>query len=81
MIAILNLGPAPGNRRRGCKSQALSLLGPHLYQVKINHSPVAIFTHTRSEPLSALLAKASAAALEHEHNRKHHQQASLPSAS
>jgi len=74
MIAILNLGPAPGNRRRGCKSQPLNLLGPHLYQIKINHTPVAIFTHTRSEPLSVLLLKASAATLEHEHQ----QQASLP---
>lgn len=69
MIAILNLGPAPGNRRRGCKTQPLNLLGPHLYQVKINHAPVAIFTHTRSEPLSVLLLKASAAALEHEYKQ------------
>ena len=69
MIAILNLGPAPGNRRRGCKSQPINLLGPHLYQIKINRTPVAIVTHTRSEPLSVLLAKASAAALEHEHRQ------------
>lgn len=74
MIAILNLGPAPGNRRRGCKTQPLNLLGPHLYQVKINHTPVAIFTHTRSEPLSVLLLKAAHAALKHENQ----QQASLP---
>lgn len=66
MIAILNLGPAPGNRRRGCKSEPISALGPHLYQIKINHTPVAIFTHTRSEPLSILLLKASSAARDHE---------------
>lgn len=77
MIAILNLGPAPGNRRRGCKSQPLNLLGPHLYQIKINHTPVAIFTHTRSEPLFVLLLKASAAAIEHEYK----QQATLSAAS
>lgn len=62
MIALVNLGPAPGNRRRGCKTQPLNPLGPHLYHLKINHTPVAIVTHTRSEPLSTLLEKAADAA-------------------
>lgn len=64
MIAILNLGPAPGNRRRGSPSQPLNPLGLYLYQIKINHQPVAMFTHTRSETLHTCLLKAAAAALQ-----------------
>ena len=65
MIAILNLGPAPGNKRRGCRTQAIDPLGPHVYQIKINHQPVTTFIHTRSETLHTCLIKAAAAAINH----------------
>lgn len=61
MIAIVNLGPAPGNKRRGCaKDQPRDPLGPHLYQIKINSGPpLAVFTHSRGDSLSTCLRKAA----------------------
>ena len=59
MIAIINIGPAPGNKRRGAPSQPIDPLGPHLYQVKINAQPKAVFTHTRGDSLETCLRKAA----------------------
>jgi len=60
MIAIVNLGPAPGNKcKRDGATQAKDPLGPHLYQVKINHQPKAVFTHNRGESLATCLRKAA----------------------
>lgn len=63
MIAIVNIGPAPGNRRRGsAKDQPQDPLGPHLYQLRINSHVVAAFTHSRGEALSTCLRRAADAA-------------------
>lgn len=59
MIAIVNLGPAPGNKQRGVHNQAREPLGPHLYQVKINSTVKAVFTHTRGDSLATCLRKAA----------------------
>lgn len=67
MIAIVNLGPAPGNKHRD--GTAKDPLGPHLYQVKINAVPKAVFTHTRQDSLATCLRKA-AAACEAEHDKQ-----------
>ena len=62
MIAIINIGPAPGNRKSGsAKDQARDPLGQHLYQVKINSTPKAVFTHTRADSLPTLLRLAAEA--------------------
>ncbi len=63
MIAIVNLGPAPGNRRRGsAKDQPKDPLGPHTYQLRINHQVITTFTHTRGDSLATCLRKAADAA-------------------
>lgn len=61
MIAIVNLGPAPGNKRRGsAKDQPRDPLGEHLYQIRINAGPpLAVFTHARGDSLSTCLRKAA----------------------
>lgn len=60
MIAIVNIGPAPGNKRRGAKDQPRDPLGPHLYQLKINAGPpLAVFTHARGDSLSTCLRQAA----------------------
>lgn len=60
MIAILNLGPAPGNKcKRDGTTQAKDPLVPHLYQVKINSQPKAVFTHRRGESLATCLRQAA----------------------
>lgn len=62
MIAIVNIGPAPGNKRRGsAKGQPKDPLGPHLYQVRINTHVEACFTHARGESLATCLRLAAAA--------------------
>ncbi len=70
MIAIVNIGPAPGNRRRGsARNQPKDPLGPHLYQLRINHQVVAAFTHSRGDSLSTCLRLAADAA-EQAHDQK-----------
>ncbi len=70
MIAIVNIGPAPGNRRRGsAKDQPKDPLGPHLYQLRINSAVVAAFTHSRGESLATCLRLAADAA-ERAHDQK-----------
>jgi hypothetical protein len=70
MIAIVNIGPAPGNKRRGVlKNQPRDVLGPHCYEVRINHAVQATFTHARGDSLAACLRKA-AEAVEQAHLRK-----------
>jgi hypothetical protein len=63
MIAIVNLGPAPGNRRRGsAKDQPKDPLGPHTYQLRINHQVITTFTHRRGDSLATCLRAAADAA-------------------
>ena len=63
MIAIVNLGPAPGNRRRwSAHDQPRDPLGPYLYQIRINERVVTTFTHTRGDSLATCLRAAADAA-------------------
>ncbi len=62
MIAIVNIGPAPGNRKRGsgsARQQPQDPLGPHLYQVRINERVVTVFTHVRADSLETCLRQAA----------------------
>lgn len=69
MIAIVNIGPAPGNKRRGsARHQPKDPLGPHLYQLRINHHVVTTFTHSRGDSLGDCLRLAAAAADKHHEN-------------
>ena len=70
MIAIVNIGPAAGNRRRGsAKDQPIDPLGAHTYELRINQRVVTTFTHERAESLAACLRRAADAA-EAAHQRK-----------
>lgn len=70
MIAIVNIGPAPGNKRRGnARRQAKDPLGPHLYQIRINHHVVTTFTHSRGASLGDCLRLAATAADKHHQNQ------------
>lgn len=60
MIAIVNIGPAPGNKRRGsARHLPKDPLGPHLYQVRINSHVEASFTHSRGDSLATCLRLAA----------------------
>lgn len=66
MIAIVNIGPAPGNKRRGsARHLPKDPIGPHLYQIRINSTVVTTFTHTRGASLGDCLRLAAAAADKH----------------
>lgn len=67
MIAIINIGPAPGNKRRtgASKGQPIDPLGAHVYSLRINHHVVTTFTHTRGASLGDCLRQAAAAADRH----------------
>lgn len=63
MIAIVNIGPTPGNQRRGkTKRLPKDTLGPHRYELRINSELVTTFTHTRGDSLATCLRKAAEAA-------------------
>ncbi len=49
MIAIVNLGSIG----------RADILGPHRYEVRINHAPVCRFEHTRSKGLADCLRAAA----------------------
>ena len=67
MIAIINIGPAPSNKRRtgAAKGQPIDPLGPHVYSLRINRHVVTTFTHTRGSSLGDCLRQAAAAADRH----------------
>lgn len=69
MIAIVNIGPAPGNKRRGRSRRPKDRLGPHLYQLRINERVITTFTHTRGASLGDCLRLAAAAADRHHERR------------
>lgn len=66
MIAIVNVGPAPGNCSR---RRAIDPLGPHLYELRINAQPVARFEHRRGDDLTTCLQHAATAAQQAQERR------------